>query len=245
MPAKSLEMGIRKINFCILLFFMLVVSCECKDMHLRRLPEEKEVIFNGEAIQPQQAAYCKGQSRDIQLRLTSKDEEAKNANFKLLSWEVANGKIGTLDVHSLHLGDNALSYTPKEPGKHELMIKVAVEGEEENAQIFHYILEAPKADWKVAGSTDSEGSITLKIKDAPQEWHEKPWYIKSTRWSRGCRGSIVSANESLKHGPNTFPITLQEAALEEAPYICFHIQGPDGEEVSLTIDLKEACIAKL
>jgi len=229
-----------------LIFLMLVVSCECKDMKMRELPEEKEITFTGEVASPEaKKPYIPGDKREIKLHLGSNDEEAKDAKFKIVSWEVTNGKKGTLDVSSLQLGDNTLSYTPQEPGKHELTIKVAIEGEEENAQILHYTLEAEEANWQITGQAEGGGNITLTITDAPQEWHEKPWHITSLRWSCGLSGRIENIPTSLAYGTNNLQLTLGQVALAESPWVRLTIQGPDSTDREITTDLREECIEKL
>jgi len=99
-------------------------------MHVRRMPEEKDIAFKGEVKTPPKSVYRKGESRKIQLHLDSSDEEAQDAQFKILSATLADGSPADLDYTSLKLRDNTLHYTPQRPGTHELTLKVAVEGEE-------------------------------------------------------------------------------------------------------------------
>lgn len=79
---------------------------------------------------PKKKPYIPDQSRDIQLRLTSKYEKAKDARFKIVACELANGSKVGLDYASLHLGEDVLKYTPTQPGTRALTIKVEVEGGE-------------------------------------------------------------------------------------------------------------------
>ena len=157
-----------------ILALLIFSLCSCGDNFWRKLPAETDIVFEGKTQAPQQTAYRPGQSRDIELDITSSDSEAK---FKVVSWSEASGKPGTLDTYSISLGSNMLHYTPQEPGKHELTLKVAVEGEEKNAQLFHCPIEVPASDWKARGSADREGHVTLTIEDVPEEWHSEPWRI--------------------------------------------------------------------
>ena len=229
----------------VVLSLLLATLCSCGDNIWRKLPEEKDITFEGTAKKPQKTAYRPGQSRDIQLDLTSKEEEAQEAKFKVVSWSVADGKQGTLDTASISLGSNTLHYTPQEPGTHEITLKVAVEGEEESAQTFHYNVEAPAAEWQVRGHADNSGNLTLTIADAPEEWRGEPWRITSTLWSSGLRGTLVNNPTQVQHGENTLPITLQEIALEALPQVHFNLQGPDRAFQSITIDLRGVCVAQL
>ena len=236
-------LSVNKIHLYLLLALMLVVSCECKDMHVRRMPEEKDIVFEGEANTAKKSVYRKGQSRDIQVHLTSSDEEAKDAQFKILSATLADGSPADLDYTSLKLGDNTLSYTPKGPGTHALTIKVAVEGEEENAQTIHYTLEAPAANWQVRGTADHEGNLTLQIADVPEELQGEPWRITNTTWSRGLRGTMADTS-TLNCGDNNLQVALTHIALEEPPTLNIAVEN-DGEEKLMSIDLRALCIARL
>ena len=226
------------------IFSLLLVSlCSCGDNVWRKLPEEKDIVFGGTAKKPQESAYRPGQARDIQLNLTSSDAEAKEAKFKVVSWEVADGKQGTLDTSSLSLGTNTLHYTPQEPGTHELILKVAVEGEG-NVQTIHCPIEAPAAEWKARGHADNAGNLTLTIADAPEVWHSEPWRIMSTTFSEGLQGRIEPMPTRLNHGDNHLNIMLDEAVLEE-PHVLFTIQGPDGSQRDYRVDLTALCVAQL
>lgn len=213
-------------------------------MHFRKLPEEKDIVFEGTTKAPQQSAYRPGHSRDIQLHLSSSDAEAKEAKFKVVSWSVADGKKGTLDTASISLGSNTLHYTPQESGTHEITLKVAVEGEEESAQTFHYTLEAPAAEWLARGSADNAGNLTLTIADAPEEWRSEPWRITSTTFSEGLIGRIEPMPTRLNRGNNNLNIILNQAVLEE-PHVLFTLQGPDGSSRDHQIDLTALCVAQL
>ena len=220
-----------------LIALMLVVSCECKDMHIRRMPEEKDIAFKGEVKKPQKTVYRKGESREIQVHLTSSDEEAQDAQFKILSATLADGSPADLDYTSLKLGKNTLHYTPQKPGTHELTLKVAVEGEEESAQILHYTLEAPAANWQVRGTANDTGNLTLQIVDVPEELQGESWRITNTTWSRGLQGTIADTS-TLKSGDNNLQVALLTPMALEEPHVSFTIQGPDSETRTCQIDLK-------
>lgn len=236
----------KKYCFYIVLALNLVVSCQCKDMRLRQLPEERVITFKGTLEVPKEVRYLgKNTSIPIKLRLTSEDEAAKNLQFQLVSWKVANGKKGILHVSSLQLGDNILSYTPKEPGTHELTIKVAIEGEEDSVQTFQCTIEATQADWKVEGAVDATGELTIQIADVPAALRGERWHITETAWSKGLQGNIVHDPPGLTHGDNNLQVALHHIDLEAAPALHLTIKGPDEQEVPLIIDLTEACIAQL
>ena len=236
-----------KLIFHSLIALMLVVSCECKDMHMRRMPEEKDIAFKGEVTadpSKKTKTYVPNEQREIQVRLTSSDEEAKEGKFKILSATLADGSPADLDYTSLKLGNNTLHYTPKKPGTHELTIKVAIEGEG-NVQTIHCTLEAPAAEWKAIGRANREGQITLTIENAPEEWRGESWRIQSTRWSRGLQERITGNITQLQAGENTLPITLQGISLAEPPQVHFTLQGPDGTSQSITLSLRAMCVARL
>ena len=138
-----------------------------------------------------------------------------------------------------------MHYTPQEPGTHTLTLTVAVEGEEGSAKTIPCTLEAPAAEWQVAGRADDAGNLTLTIAEAPEEWRGEPWLIQSTRWSRGLLGSIANSPRQVQYGENTLAITLQAVALEELPQVHFNLQGPDNTNREINIDLSEACVARL
>ena len=235
-----------KLIFYVFVSLLLVVSCECKDMHVRRMPEEKDIAFKGEVktnpSKKTKTYYVPNESREIQLHLDSSDEEAKDAQFKILSWEVADGKKGTLDTSSIRLGNNTLAYTPQEPGTHELTLKVAVEGEEGSAQILPCTIEAPAAEWQVAGHADNTGNIALTIANAPEEWRSESWRITNSQLSEGLEGRIEPTE--LHYGENQFRINLDQAVLTE-PYVLFTLQGPDTTPRTCRIDLTALCRAQL
>ena len=76
---------------------LLAAACSCNGMHWRKLPEEKDITFEGTAKKPQKTAYRPGQARDIQLDLSSSDAEAK---FKILSAKLADGSNADIDYDS-------------------------------------------------------------------------------------------------------------------------------------------------
>ncbi len=232
-----------KLIFHSFIALMLVVSCECKDMHIRRMPEEKDIAFKGEVKKPKKSVCRKGESRAIQVHSTSSDEEAKDTQFKILSATLADGSPADLDYTSLKLGDNTLSYTPKGPGTHALTIKVAVEGEEENAQTIHYTLEAPAANWQVEGRADATGNLTLQIEDVPEELQGGQWRITNTTWSRGLEGNMNTPT-SLQYGTNSFSLTLDQAVRSE-PWVRLDIEGPDAITKTCQIDLMALCMMQL
>jgi len=233
--------------FYVFLSLLLVVSCECKDMHWRKLPEEKDIVFEGEVkADPSKKTktYVPNESREIQIHLTSNDEEAKDAQFKILSATLADGSPADLDYTSLKIGDNTLHYTPQKPGTHELTLKVAVEGEEASAKTIHYTLEAPAAEWQVGGTADAAGNIALTITDAPEDWRSESWRITSTTFSEGLEGRIETTSEELNYGTNNLRINLDRAVLTE-PHVLFTVQGPDTTPRTCRIDLIALCVAQL
>ena len=214
-------------------------------MHIRRMPDEKDIAFEGEVEKPQKTVYRKGESRKIQVRLTSSDEEAQDAKFKILSATLADGSPADVDYDTLKIGDNTLSYTPKEPGTHALTIKVAVEGEE-NVQILHCPIEAPLANWKVRGTANATGHLTIHIEDVPEELQGEQWRITNTTFSEGLEGRIENMPTRLNHGENNLNISLDQIVLqEEEPHVIFTIQGPDSETRTCQIDLTALCVAQL
>ena len=215
-------------------------------MHIRRMPDEKDIVFEGEAKTAKKtvSTYRKGQSRDIQVHLTSNDEEAKDAQFKILSATLADGSPADVDYDTLKLGYNTLSYTPKGPGTHEITLRVAVEGEEENAQNIHYTLEAPAANWKVRGTANATGNLTIHIEDVPEELQGEPWRITSTTFSEGLEGRIENMPTRLQYGTNSFSLTLEQAVRSD-PYVRLNIEGPDAITKTCQIDLIALCMMQL
>ena len=230
----------------IVLSLLLTSLCSCNDMRWRKLPEEKDIVFEGTAKAPQKSAYRPGQARDIQLDLTSSDEEAKEAKFKILSAKLADGSNADIDYDSLKLGPNTLHYTPQEPGTHKITLKVAVEEEEESAKTFHYTVEAPAAEWRAVGRANSQGQITLTIDDAPEAWQVEPWRIINTTFSEGLQGRIEPMPTRLNHGDNNLNVILDQVELqEEEPHVLFTIQGPDDSQRDYQADLTALCVAQL
>jgi len=213
-------------------------------MHFRRLPKEEDITFKGEVKAPKKACYQKEQRRDLLLHLESADEEAKDANFKILSATLADGSDANLDYTHLQLGDNTLSYTPQEPGTPTLTIKVAVEGHADSEQTFQCSIEAPAANWQVEGRDDGAGNIALEIKDVPADLQDAQWRITETTWSEGLQGAIEHRPAALNYGDNPMRITLTQAVLS-APHVRFTIQGPDEITVTCQVDLTALCVAQL
>ena len=81
----------------IIFSLLLAPLCSCGDNVWRKLPEEKDITFEGTAKKPQKTAYRPGQAKDIQLHLTSSDAEAKEAKFKILSAKLADGSNADID----------------------------------------------------------------------------------------------------------------------------------------------------
>ena len=177
-------------GFYTLLPLHLLLACQCKDMHLRHLPEKKVITFKATLVAPKEVPYLgENTSIPIKLCLTAEDEEAKNAQFKLISWKVAGGQEGKLEVSTLKLGDNLLTYTAKQPGTHVLTIKVAIEGEEDSEQTFPCTIQIRDADYKIRGTADPTGRLTIQIEDAPEALRGEQWQITETAWSQGLQGN--------------------------------------------------------
>ena len=231
-------------GFYTLLPLHLLLACQCKD--IRKLPEKKLITFKATLVAPKEVPYLgENTTSPIKLRLTAEDEEAKNAQFKLIAWKVAGGQEGKLEVSTLKLGDNLLMYTAKQPGTHVLTIKVAIEGEEDSAQTFPCTIQIRDADYKIRGRADPTGRLTIQIEDAPQELRGEQWQITETAWSQGLQGNIAHDTPGLTHGDNHLQVDLQHIDLEEAPALHLTIKGPDQKEAPLIIDLTEACIEQL
>ena len=228
----------------VVLSLLLASLCSCNDMRWRKLPEEKYITFEGTAKKPQKAAYRPGQAIDIQLDLTSKEEEAQEAKFKILSATLADGSPVDLNYTHLKVGENKLHYTPQEPGTHKITLKVAVEGEEKSAKTIPCTIEAPAAEWQVRGRADSEGHVIITIEDAPEAWHSEPWRITNTTFSEGLVGRIAPMPTRLNHGENALNVSLDQAVLEE-PRVLFTIQGPDDSQRDYPVDLTALCVAQL
>ena len=236
----------QKYFFYTILVLNLLVSCECKDMHLRRLPEEKVFTFKGILEAPKEVLYLKEDTSSlIKLRLTSEDEAAKNIKFKLKSWKVEGEQQGELEVPTLKLGENVLTYTPKQPGKHVLNIKVAIEGEEDSEQTFQCTIQISDADYRIRGTADATGRLTIQIEYAPEALQGEQWQITETAWSQGLQGNIAHDTQGLTHGDNHLKVDLSHIDLEEAPTLHLTIKGPDQKESPLIIDLTEACREQL
>lgn len=236
----------KKYCFYTVLALNLVVSCECKNMRLRQLPEEKVITFKGTLEAPKEVLYLgENTSSPIKLRLTSEDEAAKNVKLKLISCKVAGGQEGKLEVPTLKLGENVLKYTPKQPGTHVLTIKVAIEGEEDSEQTFQCTIQIRDADYKIRGTADATGKLTIQIEDAPQALRGEQWHITETAWSQGLQGNIAHDTQGLTHGDNNLKVALNHIDLEGAPVLHLKIKGPDQKEAPLIIDLTEACIEQL
>ncbi len=234
----------KKYCFYTVLALHLLVSCQCKDMKLRQLPEERVITFKGTLEVSKEVPYLgENTSIPIKLRLTAEDEAAKNAKFNVLSCKVAGEEQGKLEVSTLQLGENVLKYTPKQPGTHVLTIKVAIEGEEGSEQTFQCTIQISNAAYTIRGRADKEGKLTIQIEDVPAALHGGQWHITETNWSRGLQGNIAYAG--LTHGDNHLQVVLNHIDLEAAPALHLTIKGPDEHEAPLIIDLKEACIAQL
>jgi ankyrin repeat protein len=243
-----------KAFFYSLLMLMLVVSCECNDMHFRRLPEPKDTEFEGTVENTEEEVYLKKDASVlITLTLSSQDQEAHKAEFELVSWKVEGAQEGVLKPvlgeSALKLGKNELSYIPKNLGSHKVTIKVAIKGEEKNVRTFHYTLEAKKVTWGVTGEAKEAGVLTVDIQGTPEALQEEEWHIIKQQWSRGL-GGVLSSKEfedmnTLKPGSKDLNIELTSIALEEHPTLTLTIQGPDAEEESVAIDLKKACVEHL
>ena len=236
----------KKYFFYTVLALNLVVSCECKDMRLRQLPEKKVITFKGTLEAPKGVLYLgENTSIPIKLRLTSEDEEAKNVKFNVISCKVAGGQQGKLEVSTLKLGENVLKYTPKQPGTHVLTIKVTIEREEDSEQTFQCTIQISDAAYKIRGTADATGKLTIQIEDAPQALRGEQWHITETAWSQGLQGNIAHDTQGLTHGDNNLKVALHHIDLEEAPALHLTIKGPDEKEALLIIDLTEACIEQL
>lgn len=214
-------------------------------MHFRALSEEKGVTFDGNMVATGEVCVP-GVSRDIHLCLVSDDQSTEEVRFKVLSWDVADGKQGTLDLSSISLGKNILRYTPREPGVHKIVLRVAVEGEE-NALTFCCPLsvEALPSAWQLEGSVNATGNPVLTIVNVPELLQDALWRIQRVRWSAGLQGSTMDRPEQVRCGENTFFCTLRQVVLQEPPRVHFDVQGPDGVCRSATLDLRELCIARL
>ncbi len=227
---------------------MLVVSCECDDMYLRRLPKQKSTPFEGTMEDQAEEVYLKeGVSFPVTLILSSEDKKANEAQFKLVSWEVAGAQQGdlVLEESTLKLGRNAFRYVPKSPGSHQVTIKVAIKGEEEHVRTFRYTLAVKKVTWEVTGTANEAGVLTINIQDTPVAFQEETWRIIKKQWSKGLIGALSEDVNTLQYGNNHLNIVLTGIALEEHPTLTLTIQGPDEEEKSIAIDLEKACLEQI
>lgn len=73
---------------------MLVVSGACKDMRLRKLPEEKDISFKGEVKGSKKSPYLPKQTRDIQLQYS-----ADTSNQKAISLLLGAGAAQNLPTY--------------------------------------------------------------------------------------------------------------------------------------------------
>ena len=192
---------IQKYGFYTLLPLHLLLACQCKD--IRKLPEKKVITFKGTLVAPKEVPYLgENTTSPIKLCLTAEDQAAKHAKFKLIAWKVAGGQEGKLEVSTLKLGENVLTYTPQQPGTHVLTIKVAIEGEEDSAQTFPCTIQIRDAAYKIRGRADATGKLTIQIEDAPQALRGEQWHITETTWSQGLQGNIAHDTQALTHGDN-------------------------------------------
>ena len=231
----------RKYTTYLVIFMMPVLFFKCKNTQLRGVPEENNVSFQGKIAKIDRSYYRSNEPIDVQIDLNSNDEEAK---FRILSWKTANGKQGRLENSSISSGRNMLHYTPLEPGMHEVILKLGVEGEDDSAQEFRFNVNVPLLEWNLTGAIADAENLTLTIADAPEDIRREQWHIQDIRWSRGLHNDIKWPT-NLQHGDNRLPIALQDINLEELPEVHINIQGPDRTLKSIAINLRELCIAKL
>jgi ankyrin repeat protein len=217
-------------------------------MYLRRLPKQKSTPFEGTMEDQAEEVYLKeGVSFPVTLILSSEDKKANEAQFKLVSWEVAGAQQGdlVLEESTLKLGRNAFRYVPKSPGSHQVTIKVAIKGEEEHVRTFRYTLAVKKVTWEVTGTANEAGVLTINIQDTPVAFQEETWRIIKKQWSKGLIGALSEDVNTLQYGNNHLNIVLTGIALEEHPTLTLTIQGPDEEEKSIAIDLEKACLEQI
>ena len=124
-------------------FLILFISCKCKQFEQGNLIEFKCTLESAQSI-----VYLKEADQvKLTLTITSDQELARKATYKLKTYKVLNdqkGEIDTVAETSLNYGANKITYHPKSLGKHTLEIFVTAgveEDEGDKSQIARCTLE--------------------------------------------------------------------------------------------------------
>ena len=236
-----------------LFYFILLSLCSsCDGLRFRKLPEERDLVFQVTARDPQKCSYKPNQAIEISLKITSEEENAQEKEFHILSATLSDGTdvLSHLRHDPLKLHDNIVRYTPQDAGVHNIKFRIGVPYEEEGVQESTCRVEAPKAVWDLREEIKNTGELNVII-DGPEEWEGESWRIVAEpQWSEGLIGTIsrkdycVWEDTPLRRGDNKSQITLTRPTLSD-PHICFTLEGPDKEVKSCRVDLTPLCVEQL
>ena len=230
-------------------FILLSLCSSCDGLRFRRLPEERDLIFEVAATDPQKCCYKPNQAIEISLKITSEEENAQEKEFHILSATLADGTdvLSRLRHDPLKLHENIVRYTPQGAGVYDIQFRIGVPYEEEGVQESTCRVEAPKAVWDLRAEIKNTGELNVII-DGPEEWEGESWHIvEGPQWSEGLIGTIsrkdycVWEDTPLGRGDNKSQITLRQPTLND-PHLCFTLEGPDKEQKECQVDLTTLCV---
>ena len=233
-------------------FILLWLCSSCDGLRFRRLPEERDLVFEVAATDPQKCCYKPNQAIEITLKITSEEENAQEKEFHILSATLSDGTdvLSHLRHDPLKLHENIVRYTPQGAGVYDIQFRIGVPYEEEGVQESTCRVEAPKAVWDLRAEIKNTGELNVII-DGPEEWEGESWHIvEGPQWSEGLIGTIsrkdycVWEDTPLRRGDNKSQITLRRPNLN-APHLCFTLEGPDGVQKSCQVDLIALCRIQL
>ena len=231
---------------------LLWLCSSCDGLRFRRLPEERDLVFEVAATDPQKCCYKPNQAIEIRLKITSEEENAQEKEFHILSATLSDGTdvLSHLRHDPLKLHDNIVRYTPQGAGVYDIQFRIGVPYEEEGVQESTCRVEAPKAVWDLRAEIKNTGELNVII-DGPEEWEGESWHIvEGPQWSEGLIGTIsrkdycVWEDTPLRRGDNESQITLIEPTLS-APHLSFTVEGPDKVAQTYRVDLTQLCVEQL
>ena len=241
----------------------LLLLSGCGGMDFRSLPTDDPLAFEARMQDVDPKYWKPGVAVELPLTLASEAEAAREETFQVLSATLDDGTdvlahVTHDECFPLTLQENTLYYTPQGPGEHVLRLRIGLDWEPEGAQETMCQVQVPRAPWRVRGQVSAEGGLSFKV-DHVDAWREETWTLLPHRaWSAGVVGELhhlqpggsdmvweVEDEETLSYGENNnLTVNLTASSLND-PQVCFTVQGPDGVEKAVSVDLLPLCVANL
>ena len=215
------------------------------------------------SLQADQANILASKRGTLSLHIHSKEQQAACLDYVLKHWEVTRvprcagdhlqGKLyANPETHRaisedspLDYGPQTLYYAPQGDPAGTYTLWLTLENEQGDQQKISTKIQVTQASYTLTGMANAAGELTLYIEDAPAAFAQDLWTLIEKQWSQGLQGRCLTRSTQLHYGENTLKLCVDAMALTAPPLLWLKIQGPDKQVNTVSISLREVCIAQL